>query len=321
MRRSCMSRYSPYIEFLKSLQKRHKDPLRQKETERTLKLIDWFAHVVLNSLSAHIAILDQEGVIIQTNQAWREFAQSNEIGIRPRTIGVNYLELCDSAEGDTAKGAHEVAQGIRDVIAGKKEEFTLDYCLKTITDERWFYLRVTRLSEYEPIRVVVSHEEITKRKKVEEALIKREQELEIRKQNLEEANTALRVLLKSREEDKRELEEHVISNVKQLVNTYITKLRQTPLDSRQHQYVDIMESNLNEIISPFSHHLSSKYYHLTPKEIQVADLVKDGKTTKEIAEIMNISASVIDFHRKNIRKKFGLKSKRDNLQSFLMSFR
>jgi DNA-binding CsgD family transcriptional regulator len=316
-----VSRYSPYIEFLKSLQKRHNDPLKQKERERTLKLIDWFAHVVLNSLPAHIAILDQEGVIIQTNQAWREFALSNEIGIRPSTIGVNYLELCDSAEGETAKGANEVAQGIRAVISGEKEEFKLDYSLKTATDERWFYLRVTRLSKYEPIRVVVSHEEITKRKQAEEALKRREQELKIQKQNLEEANTALRVLLKSREEDKRELEEHVISNVKQLVSTYITKLKQTPLDSRQLQYVDIVESNLNEITSPFSHHLSSKYFRLTPKEIQVADLVKNGKTTKEIAEIMNISTSVIGFHRKNIRKKFGLKSKKDNLQSFLMSFR
>ena len=79
-----MSRYSPYIEFLKSLQKHYRDPLRRKETERTLKLIDWFAHVVLNSLSAHIAILDQEGVIIQTNQAWIEFAQSNEIDVSVR---------------------------------------------------------------------------------------------------------------------------------------------------------------------------------------------------------------------------------------------
>ena len=76
-----MPKYSPYIEFMKSLQKRDNDPLKRKETEKTLKLIDWFAHVVLNSLSAHIAILDETGIIIQTNQAWREFAESNEIGI------------------------------------------------------------------------------------------------------------------------------------------------------------------------------------------------------------------------------------------------
>ena len=119
-----MSLYSPYIEFIKTIQKRNKDPLQRQEAEKTLKLIDWFAHVVLNSLSAHIAILDQNGVIIQTNQAWREFAQEHNIGIRPSTIGLNYLELCDTAQGDSAKGAYRVARGIRDVISGKIETFT-----------------------------------------------------------------------------------------------------------------------------------------------------------------------------------------------------
>ena len=163
------------------------------------------------------------------------------------------------------------------------------------------------------------HEEITARKKAEETLRKREEELKLQKQYLEEANTALRVLLKSREEDKLELEKHMISNVKQLVNIYIMKLKQTSLDPKQSQYLEIIENNINEIISPFSHNLSSKYFHLTPREIQVAGLVKDGKTTKEIAKIMNISTSVIDFHRKNIRQKMGLKNKKDNLQSFLIS--
>jgi len=312
-------KYSPYVEFLKSLQKRNEDPSKRKETEKTLKLIDWFAHVVLNSLSAHIAILDETGIIIQTNQAWREFAQSNELQIRPRTIGINYLELCDSAHGDSAQGAHEVAQGVRDVISGKIEEYRLDYPLSTSKAKRWFYLRVTRLSGYDPIRVVVSHDEITMRKKAEEALKKRESELELQKQNLVEANTALRVLLKNREEDKRKLEEKVIANVQQLVNIYVMKLKQTSLDPRQSQYLEILENNINEIVSPFSHSLSSKYFHLTPKEIQVAALVKVGKTTKEIAEVMNISTSVIDFHRKNIRKKLGLNNKKDNLQSYLIS--
>ena len=313
-----MSRYSPYIEFIKTLQKRNKDPLKRDETEKTLKLIDWFAHVVLNSLSAHIAILDEKGTIIQTNQAWREFAQSNEIGIRPSTIGVNYLELCESAKGDSGKEAHLVGQGIRDVISGKREQFELDYQLQVSNKERWYCLRIARLCGYDPIRVVLSHEEITKRKQTEESLKKREAELESQKQSLEESNTALRVLLKQREDDKREIEEHIVSNIKQLVNIYIMKLKQTALDQRQNQYLEILESNVNQIISPFSHNLSSKYFKLTPKEIQIAGLIKEGMTTKEISNIMNSSTSTIDFHRKNIRKKFGLNNKKDNLQSYLV---
>ncbi|MBW1997874.1 MAG: helix-turn-helix transcriptional regulator [Deltaproteobacteria bacterium] len=313
-------RYSPYIEFLKSLQRLEKDPLRRKETEKTLKLIDWFAHVVLNSLSAHIAILDEKGVIIQTNQAWKEFAQDNSIGIRPSTIGENYLELCDAASGDSAEGAREVAAGIRGVISGKREAFALDYSLETRQGKRWFYMRVTKLSGYEPVRVVVSHDDITALKRTEEQLRMREKELELQKQSLEEANTALKVLLKRREEDREELEEKVLKNVKEMVRVYISKLKETGLDPRQRQYVEIIESNLSDITSPFLHRLSTRYLSLTPKEIHVANLVKSGKTTKEIAQIMNISAGAIDFHRKNIRAKLGIKNKRANLQSYLLKF-
>jgi len=314
-----MKRYSPYIEFMKSLQRLEKDPLKRKESEKTLKLIDWFAHVVLNSLSAHIAILDEKGIIIQTNQAWREYGQENDIGIRPRTIGVNYLKLCDSALGESAEGAHTVAQGIRDVIARKMKEFIHDYPLQTSEEKRWFYVRVTPLSGFKPIRVVVSHEDITPLKQAEESLIERELDLELQTQNLEEANTALKVLLKRREEDRQKLEERVLINIRELVSAYIIKLKDTKLAPDQKQYVEIIESHLNDIISPFLHSLYSRYPNLTPKEIQVANLVKEGKTTKEIAQIMIISTSVIDFHRKNIRVKLGLKNKKSNLQTYLLS--
>ena len=316
-----MAKDSPYEKFLNKLQALKKDSLERKEYDETLKLIDWFAHEVLNSLSAHIAILDETGVIIQTNAAWREFAQANNIGVRPSSIGVNYIELCDSAKGDSADGAREVARGIREVITGKVREAIVDYPLKTIEGRRWFYVRVTRLSGPKPIRVVVSHEDITPLKSAEEALKKRESDLQLQTQYLEEANTALRVLIRRRDEDRKDLEEKVISNVEQFIGSYIIKLKATVLDPRQNQYLEIIESNLNDIISPFAHSLSSKYFHLTPKEIQVANLVKTGKTTKEIAQIMNISTSVIDFHRKNIRKKLGLNRKKTNLQSYLMSFR
>ena len=314
-----MKRVSPYEEFLNRLQEVKDDPIKRKESEETLRLIDWFAHAVLNSLSAQIAILDESGVIIQTNQAWREFALENNIGIRPSTMGVNYLELCDSASGESAVGAREVAKGIRSVIAGEEKEFVVDYELYVGSEKRWFYMRVTRLSGPEPTRVVVSHEDVTALMRAEETLKKREQELELQTQNLEEANTALRVLLKRREEDRRELEEAVVTNIKEMVHSYVMKLKNTSLDPRQKQYLDIIESHLEDIVSPFQQRLSSRYSNLTPKEIQVAGLVKNGKTTKEIAEVLNISTSVIDFHRKNIRSKLGLKNKKANLQSYLLS--
>ena len=84
-------------------------------------------------------------------------------------------------------------------------------------------------------------------------------------------------------------------------------------------YVNILESNLNEIVSPFSVKLSSQYLGLTPKEIQIANLIKDGKQDKDMMEILNISQTTVKTHRQNIRKKLGIYSKRANLRTYLLS--
>ena len=161
--------------------------------------------------------------------------------------------------------------------------------------------------------------DITKRKQAEEALKKREHELEVKSSYLEETNIAMKVLLKHGEEDKIKLGQDVLANVKELVSPFINKLKTSRLDDNQIACVDAIETNLNNIISPFLRNMSSQQYRLTPKEIQVANLVKEDKSTKEIAEMLNLSTSAIDFHRNNIRTKLGLKNKKINLQSYLLS--
>jgi PAS domain S-box-containing protein len=162
--------------------------------------------------------------------------------------------------------------------------------------------------------------DITKIKNTERALREREKELEIKTNSLEEMNSALKVLLKRREEDRRELEEKVLFNVKELVVPYSEKLKNTGLDGRQQSYLSVLESNLNGIISPFSRTLSLKYLNLTPAEIHVANLVKQSKSTKEIAALLNVSRKTIESHRENIRKKLGIKNKKANLRTHLLSF-
>jgi len=168
-------------------------------------------------------------------------------------------------------------------------------------------------------RTVISLLDMTERKVAEEALKKREQELEMKSQSLEEANTALKVLLKHREEDKTTLEEQVLTNVRKLVLPYLEKLKQLRLNDNQMAHVEIIESHLHDVVSPFLRTLTSKYLSLTPREIQVATLIKEGKTTKDITEVINISATAVDFHRKNIRLKLGIKNTKANLRSYLLT--
>ena len=134
-------------------------------------------------------------------------------------------------------------------------------------------------------------------------------------------NTALKVLLKRTDEDRKELEESVLTNVKELVLVHLERLRNSGLDKRQNGYVDVLQSNLNSIISSFSRTLSHQYMNLTPTEIQIADLVRQGKSTKEMAQLFNLSTRTIEFHRQSIRKKLGIKNEKANLRVLLSSLR
>ena len=146
-------------------------------------------------------------------------------------------------------------------------------------------------------------------------------QLEAKTANLEEMNMALNVLLKKREDDRRDLEDNFIHNVKNLILPYIDKLKGTELSSRHKIYIEILESNLHQIVSPLARKLSSGYFNLTPTEIRVANLVKRDKTTKEIAETFHVSEGAIIYHRHNIRKKLGLNNKKINLRTYLQSLR
>ena len=161
--------------------------------------------------------------------------------------------------------------------------------------------------------------EIRDRKRAEEILKEREKDLEGKGIRLEELNAALKILLEKRDEDREELEEKVVANVKEMVLPYVVKLKSTGLGALQETFTDIIESNLDAIISPFLRKLSSKYLNLTPTELRVADLVKHGLSTKEIGNLLNSSPETITRHRKSIRKKLQLKDKKSNLRTHLLS--
>jgi len=162
-------------------------------------------------------------------------------------------------------------------------------------------------------------EEITRRRQVEEDLRKQEQDLRIKSKNLEEVNTALHVLIKNREIDRVDQGQKILSNCKELILPYVEQLKKQKLPPHQMTCVEIIEANVQNIISPFIYSLSSELAHLTPKEVQVANLVKEGKTTKEISELLNLSIRSVESHRDNIRAKLGISNEKINLRSYLLS--
>jgi len=144
-------------------------------------------------------------------------------------------------------------------------------------------------------------------------------QLELHAEELKNTNTALRVLLKQVNENKTDMESNVLDNFARLVNPYLDSLEADLVNTRQHEYVKVIQENIKKITSAFSQKLSSSYLGLSPREIQVADLVRHGRTNKESSGILNISINAVEFHRNNLRRKLGIQNKKVNLRTYLLS--
>jgi len=153
--------------------------------------------------------------------------------------------------------------------------------------------------------------DITERKRAEE-------ELRTKTKDIEEANIALKVLLNQLEKGRNDLEERILSNIRELILPYINNLRHGKLSLHQVSLVDTIESNLNRISSSFLQHLKLNFYDLTPREIEVANLVREGRSIKEIAELFSITIRTVESHRKRLRVKMGLKNRKANLRAHLL---
>jgi DNA-binding CsgD family transcriptional regulator len=277
---------------------------------RLVEQIDYNRRI-LNSLDAHIAVVDSDGSILKFNSAWKQFAQHNNAG-GEKNWG---LGACYFREVNTDDNDYEIAQmsyqGVRDVQQGRRSFFEIDYPCHSPSEYRWFFMRVLPLLG-KPGQALVSHVNITDRKRFEEALQKSHKELE-------EKNIALKVLLEERFIEKEKNFNFMINNFKRLVFPYFEKIKTCNNKNDMLTILEIMEANIHECLTHEGNPRPSTYSALTPREIQVADLIKEGKTGKEIASILNISTRSVFHHRDNIRKKLNIKNSKTNLRSFLDS--
>ncbi|HPI93492.1 MAG TPA: PAS domain S-box protein [Deltaproteobacteria bacterium] len=159
--------------------------------------------------------------------------------------------------------------------------------------------------------------DITERKRSEELLQAKEKELAGQARYLEEMNIALRVLLDSREKEKRHARETIVSRARKVIYPYLEKIEAGSLDEESRTYLNIIRTNLDELLAPYTNPLSQHYLDFTPMEMRIADLIKQGKSTKEMAGMLNVSPFAVSFHRNNIRRKCGILNTKKNLRSYL----
>jgi PAS domain S-box-containing protein len=177
--------------------------------------------------------------------------------------------------------------------------------------------------------------DITDRKKAEEVILNAKNRLEQmvvmrtkeledkteqlahRTRDLEEMNTALNVLLKKIESDRKEVENNIQANLEESLIPHLENLKNSKLSEAQKACLALAEEAVKSIATPFVQKLRLMHSNLSSKEILVASLIKDGRATKEIATILNVSVKAVEFHRYNIRKKLHLTRNKSSLSAYL----
>ncbi len=301
----------------------------RKKTEKDLKESREYLKNLMENTSDYIMISDKNGCPEIFNSAYAN-VMKNVFGIEMRPGMKSHALLPDKKEASFWDDIHER------VLNGEKIQTEYAYWLSN-KKTRHFEFSFNPIVQDEKVTGFTEiSRDITERKEMENAQKKARDELEDRVKertqelkeayeslyekttSLQEVNTALKVLLEKRDRDREENGKKVVLNVKELLVPYIEKLKKGPLTESQSNYVELLESGLKDIISPFAHKITASYMNLTPRELQVANLVKEGKSSKEIADIFNCTERAVVAHRANLRKKLGLK-KKSNLRTYLLS--
>jgi len=300
-----------------------RDITDRKQVEQELANRLMFQQTLIDTIPHPIFFKDTAGRFVGCNRAYeREFGITRDYMIGKTVLDLEYLPI-----DERQRFQDEDMMVIRE--AGRQSyEMPIVYA-DGQTHITLYSVDGFTLADGNPGGLIGMLVDISERKKAEDELAnyreglellvaERTQELENKTNTLEEVNIAMKVLLQHREEDKKDLEDRFVMNVKNLIMPYAEKLKRTPLDERQLAYLGIMETNLEDITSSLIKKMHQ--FNFTPTEIEVASLIKEGKSTKEITSVMGIATSSINTHRNNIRKKLGISLEKVNLRSHLQSF-
>jgi len=292
-----------------------RDISKRREAEEALrKSEDQYRHLV-EKMSDGLAVQNEDGLLTFVNKSFCEMVgyQSNKIIGKPIVdfLDDHNLQIVKNQMSSRRQGSPASSYEV-ELLRKDGSKLSVYVSPKDMFDSEGQYKGsfavFTDITMYKQAKDILHQ---AKNKLIEK--------VRQRTAETEEKNIALKVLLSQRDQDKVRLEKTIMSNIRVLVEPNLIRLKKSGLNSKQKTAVKILESNLKEIASPFINNLSSNYLKLTPTEIQVANLLKHGATTKEIAKSLDLSQRTIDTHRYNIRRKIGIKGKPINLRTYLSS--
>lgn len=296
----------------------HADITERKQDEHQLRIA-----AIAFEVQEGIMVTDKRGTILRTNKAFTHFTgySADEVLGKPASI-------LKSGRHDTSFYERLWATVSRDgywqgEIWDKRKNGEIFPALMTITAVANAKGSITNfVGSFSDITLQKQAEALLldARKHLERTVEKTAIELVDAKGECEEVNTALKVMIKMRRTENFEAKNLIALELKQEVLPFLAKLKIGNNDQRQMRLINTLEANLQRLISTYGTGGNTIISHdLTPKEIQIATMVREGFSTKVIAATLALSPETISIHRKNIRKKLGLGNKSENLRSHLIS--
>jgi len=279
---------------------------RVRESSKELNKTTEQFKALLNATTDTAFLIDLEGTVIAANQvAAGRFGKDLD-----EFIGTCVYDLMPPtlAKSRKVRANRVIRSGNPYRFEDQRQGIVFDSTIYPVFDEKG-----------NVVQLAIFGKDITDRVRTHEALKEKEDQLRLKNIKLNEANKALKVFMRQKDKDREDIEDTILGNVRELVEPYLKKLKKSRLDATQEVYLDIIESNMTDILSPFLQSMTSKYRDFTPREVQVAGLIREGRTTKEIAGLLDISVKGVEFHRRNLKRKLGIKGHKPNLKVHLIS--
>lgn len=294
-----------YTDHLKEvIQQQARQITHQKQHEASLQAERDFSKKIIDTAPSIICSITPDGTIQFINPAGEQLTGYSAAEL----LGKNWQDYFYA--GKTGRSTQEMLKKFQeDDVRGY--EVRLKTKDGTLRDISWS--SVKRFSEKGAFfETLILGNDITEQKKAV-------QELEKNKKEALEANIALKVMLDQHTRTRESIEEQISIKLKELVNPYLDLLRQSTISEEQAETVNIIGAHIDSITHSFSPKAREIFLSLSPRETMIADLVRQGKTSKDISDMLKISSRTVETYRNNLRKKLGINKKKISLRTYLMT--
>ncbi|MEW5735140.1 MAG: PAS domain S-box protein [Thermodesulfobacteriota bacterium] len=291
-----------------------------RELEECKKRVEQLELCSLLAANCQVGLfLHQDGKFVHVNELTEQYSGYS----REELAGTDFLKFVHPDDREM------VAKNALDRLAGRPAPTRYDFRIVNKSGATLWVRIMARITDYQGRPAVagslVDVTEIHHRQdelsqsneELSRSLIEKNEDLEVKARQLTEVNEALHKLNEQMREQKEDLKRRMVGNVEDLVLPYLERLKETPLNTDQKICVNVLSTNLTEIVAPFAQKIGTGRSNLTPREIEVANLVRMGHTSKDISRIMDISKRAVEFHRDSLRRKLGLKKSKKNLRAHL----